>query len=232
MASRPSNAAIDVVIETGKRRLFVSALAWPGWSRSVKTADGEEAALELLADYAGRYRDVARAARCVREFDAVAKSPTWRIVDRVPGDATTDFGAPSVASAKENATLDADAARRLLALLEATWAVLDSTAASSPASLRKGPRGGGRDRDAMVEHVVNAEVAYARRLGLRDVKTPKPGDAAAVDTLRSRIREALRERLPKGAAGSSGAWSPRYAVRRMAWHVMDHVWEMEDRSET
>jgi hypothetical protein len=226
MAATPP---LDVVIETGKRRLFVSALAWPGWSRSVKTTEGEEAALDLLADYADRYQAVARAARCLREFDAVTKNPRWRIVDRVPGDATTDFGAPSGASVKEDPRLDAEAARRMIALLDATWTVLRGTAETSPASLRKGPRGGGRDRDAMVTHVVNAEAAYARKLGVPDASTPKPGDDAAVDRLRGSIREALREHLRKGAAGSPGAWSPRYAVRRMAWHVMDHVWEMEDR---
>ena len=26
-------------------------------------------------------------------------------------------------------------------------------------------------------------------------------------------------------------WTARYAVRRMAWHVLDHVWEIEDKSE-
>jgi hypothetical protein len=229
LPSMAATSSLDVVIETGKRRLFVSALAWPGWSRSVKTTEGEEAALDALAEYAGRYRAVARAAKCLRDFDAVTKDPRWRIVDRVPGDATTDFGAPSGASVKENARLDAEASRRMVALLDATWAVLEATAESSPPSLRKGPRGGGRDRDAMVTHVVNAEAAYARKLGVRDASTPKPGDVAAVEALRQNIRVAVRECLPKGAAGSPGAWSPRYAVRRMAWHVMDHVWEMEDR---
>jgi hypothetical protein len=228
MAAR--STPIDVVIETGQRRLFVSALSWPGWSRSGKVSDGEEAALALLAEYAKRYRVVAKSARCLGEFDAVAKSPTWRVVDRVPGDATTDFGAPSGASAKENARLDTAGSRRLIALLDATWIALAEAAEAAPSSLRKGPRGGGRDRDKLVEHVVNAEVAYARKLGVRDVVTPKPGDAEGVDVLHARIRDALREFLPAGASGSSGAWSPRYAVRRMAWHVMDHVWEMEDRS--
>ncbi len=25
-------------------------------------------------------------------------------------------------------------------------------------------------------------------------------------------------------------WPPRYAARRMAWHVLDHLWEIEDKS--
>jgi hypothetical protein len=30
--------------------------------------------------------------------------------------------------------------------------------------------------------------------------------------------------VPKG-------WPPRYAARRIAWHALDHAWEIEDRSE-
>ena len=26
-------------------------------------------------------------------------------------------------------------------------------------------------------------------------------------------------------------WLPRYAARRIAWHVLDHAWEIEDKSE-
>jgi hypothetical protein len=26
-------------------------------------------------------------------------------------------------------------------------------------------------------------------------------------------------------------WSPRYTIRRSAWHAMDHAWEIEDRAE-
>ncbi|MEY2437652.1 MAG: hypothetical protein QOF97_2488, partial [Acidimicrobiaceae bacterium] len=29
--------------------------------------------------------------------------------------------------------------------------------------------------------------------------------------------------LPKG-------WAYRYAARRIAWHALDHAWEMQDRS--
>ena len=51
---------IAVAIEAGSKRTFASALDWPGWARSGKT---EQAALEALAAYAGRYAEVARVAR-------------------------------------------------------------------------------------------------------------------------------------------------------------------------
>jgi hypothetical protein len=27
-------------------------------------------------------------------------------------------------------------------------------------------------------------------------------------------------------------WPPAYAARRIAWHALDHAWEIEDRSES
>ena len=34
-----------------------------------------------------------------------------------------------------------------------------------------------------------------------------------------------------GAAPLPGGWPVRYAARRIAWHVLDHAWEIEDKSE-
>ena len=88
------------------------------------------------------------------------------------------------------------------------------------------PEGGGRDRDKIVAHVLDAEIAYAGKLGLR-LRTPDAGDAAAVREHRNAIVAALR-------AGTKGVtergWPARYAARRMAWHALDHAWEIEDRS--
>jgi hypothetical protein len=230
MASRAGNPGVDVVVETGQKRLFVSAVDWPGWSRSVKAADGESAALLALAAYAPRYRVVADRAGLGRAFAAVVETPTWRVVEQGAGDTTTDFGAPSQPASVEDKALRADAAQRLVDLLDASWEILDEVASSAPAQLRKGPRGGGRDRDAVVTHVMNAEAAYSRKLGLRKVATLDPADRQAVEEFRARVRAALLDLLPLGSTEAS-AWSPRYLVRRMAWHVLDHVWEIEDRSE-
>jgi hypothetical protein len=41
-------------------------------------------------------------------------------------------------------------------------------------------------------------------------------------------RAALAAALRAGAPG--GAWPARYVIRRTAWHVLDHAWEIEDRS--
>ncbi len=228
MASR-TGTSVDVVVETGKKRVFASALQWPGWSRSVKAADGESAALLALAAYAPRYRLVAARAGLGAAFEPVMARPRWQVVERCPGDTTTDFGAPSQPAALEDEAVRADGAQRLVDLLDVSWQMLDELAGSAPPHLRKGPRGGGRDRDAVVQHVINAEAAYSRKLGLRKVSTPDSADRQAVEELRSRVRAGLTDLLPRGKTEVS-AWSPRYVVRRMAWHVLDHVWEIEDRS--
>jgi hypothetical protein len=31
------------------------------------------------------------------------------------------------------------------------------------------------------------------------------------------------------SAPDNSRWPPRYVVRRAAWHVLDHAWEIEDR---
>ena len=51
----------------------------------------------------------------------------------------------------ERAKVTPAAARRLVGLATAAWATFDEVAASSPAELRKGPRGGGRDRDKLID---------------------------------------------------------------------------------
>jgi hypothetical protein len=230
MAARAKSLVVDVVVEVGRKRIFASALAWPGWSRSAKATQGEAVALQALADYASRYQLIAERAGLTAEFTPLLSIPRWRVVERLPGDATTDFGAPSRPAVIEDASLGADAAQQMIDLLAASWWELDDLAATAPARLRKGPRGGGRDRDAVVEHVINAEVSYSRKLGLRNVSTPDPRDREAREGLRARVQGALVESLPRGKTDLS-AWSPRYVVRRMAWHVLDHIWEIEDRSD-
>ncbi|GAC1325843.1 MAG: hypothetical protein NVSMB13_09680 [Mycobacteriales bacterium] len=212
-----------VYLEVVPRRTFACARDWPGWCRSAKT---EELALAALADYLPRYAVVA--ARAAVDLAAQA-ADALQVVERLPGDGTTDYGAPGAVADGDREPLTAAAASRQAALVAATWAELDEVAAQAPAELRKGPRGGGRDRDQVVEHVVAAEAAYARKIGVR-LPVPSAGDLAAVGALRSAVLAVLGEPsdgLPVGAKG----WPACYAARRIAWHVLDHAWEIEDRSE-
>jgi hypothetical protein len=207
-----------VYLESGSKRVFAGALDWPGWQRSGKD---EAQALEALAAAAPRYAAVAGEAGVPFPYRA---GGAFEVVERVAGSATTDFGAPGAVPARDHEGSTPKEAERQAALLAASWVILDRVVASAPAELRKGPRGGGRDRDPMVDHVLAAETAYAGKLGIR-VRQPTRGDAAAVSALRNAILEAIRASRTR-----EKGWPPRYAARRIAWHVLDHAWEIENRS--
>ena len=214
-----------VYLEVGSRKVFACSLDWPGWCRAGKT---EEAALEALGAYAGRYSAVAAAAG-VRFPKSAGRS--FDVVERVKGSAATDFGVPGEPASADAEPLTAAQAKRLASLVEASWTVLATVAASAPAELRKGPRGGGRDRDKIVAHVAASEFGYARKLGVRHKAPKDPLDVPdGVEALRADVLEALRS-ARKGEPLVEKGWLPRYAARRFAWHVIDHAWEIEDRSD-
>jgi len=222
-ASHLPEPPIRAYVEIGGKRVFASALDWPGWSRGAKS---ETLALEALAAYAPRYARVAEAAG----FASPTVDPaSFEVVERVSGSASTDFGVPGLPAAADAAPVDAAEAGRLSGIVRAAWTTFDAIVATAPAELRKGPRGGGRDRDRIVDHILDAEGAYVRKLGLR---TPPParGDAAAIEAHREAILAVLR-RPTDGSPVGPNRWLLPYAARRIAWHVLDHGWEIEDRSD-
>ena len=211
------------MFEIGSKRTFASAIDWPGWCRAGK---GQELALQALIDYAPRYAVVAKTAGVPFPLGR------WSFddVDHLRGDATTEFGAPGAMSKLELKPMSKADVERMCTLVEATWKVFDAVVKKAPASLRKGPRGGGRDRDKIVEHVLGAETGYGSSFALK-LKQPELGDPRATKALRAAWLEAFRA----GADGKprrEGGRSARYMARRIAWHAMDHAWEIEDRSES
>ena len=214
-----SASSIRVLVETTPKKVFVSGLDWPGWSRGAKT---EGDAVDALLAAAHRYGKVAAAAGHPMGTDSLEVE----VVERVEGNASTAFGVPAIIADADRSPVDAVGAERLAALLEASWAELDAVVAKAPEALRKGPRGGGRDRTKVVRHVIDAEAAYAAVLGRKHA----PSDDAAVAAMRGDILAILRQ--PSDGLPIAGRkWPPRYAARRIAWHVLDHAWEIEDRSE-
>jgi hypothetical protein len=204
-----------VCIESVPRRVFASALDWPGWCRAGRT---EQEALATLAAYASRYAPVCLQAGVALPAKA---ADTLEVIERVTGNATTEFGAPGIEAEYERQHLDAKDAKRLAALVAACWDVFDRAVAAAPAELKKGPRGGGRDRDPIARHVAEAEIAYARKLGIRLGGDLAPVRAALVDLVGT---------PSDGQPHVNKGWPPRYAARRIAWHVLDHAWEIEDKS--
>jgi hypothetical protein len=212
-----------VVVEVGSKRAFASAIDWPGWCRAGKT---EQLALEALAAYASRYEAVPKAAGV--PFPKAAPA-ALAVIEHLPGSATTDYGAPGAPAKAESAQIGKAEMDRMCALVAACWKEFDLVVKAAPADLRKGPRGGGRDRDKIVAHVFDAEAGYSPKLALK-LPPPRPGDRAAV----AAQREALLAAFRAGANGKplrEKGWPVRYAARRIAWHALDHAWEIEDRSE-
>ncbi len=221
---------IDVYIERGAKRTFACAVDWPGWCRSGKD---EQAALEALFDAAPRY---ARA--LARKRIRLAKPKTaseLRVVSRQAGTATTDFGAPDVSPRADDRSVSAADLRKLTRILEACWLEFEALATSARGkALRKGPRGGGRDLGAIVDHVLEADAGYIGAMGgkFKDVSGVSAHNKADrihetfLDTLAASARGEIPARGPRGGV----RWKPRYVVRRSAWHWLDHAWEVEDRS--
>jgi len=212
----------DVVIERGARRVFAAALDWPGWCRAAKD---EGSALAALDAYAPRYAPVAKKARVAFDPKSAAE---FSVLERVAGTATTDFGAPDAVAKRDTGPLAAAEARRIVTLLDAAWVIFDEVISTAPAELRKGPRGGGRDRDQIADHVLDAEGAYVRKLGLR-LKAPTRDDRRGIAEFRAAITEVLGK-PSNGKALVDKGWPQRYAARRIAWHALDHAWEVQDRS--
>ena len=197
-----------VYLENGKTWTFACSLDFPGWCRRGK---GEEAALEELLAYVPRYRKVAGRGWKPGELE---------VIGRIKGDATTDFGAPHIIGPWDHKALTKPKRDEQLELLQKSWAYFDKVVAGAPASLRKGPRGGGRDRDKVVDHVREAERAYAPGYSIRvPPRTPMAEHRDIIVAGLSEKREHTK-------------WPWPYVVRRMAWHVLDHAWEIEDRSES
>jgi hypothetical protein len=233
----PPTASIDVYLEVGAKRTFAGAVEWPGWCRSGRD---EASAIDALLGYTPRYADALRGSRL--GFHAPSDV---RVVERLRGDATTDFGAPSAApSADAEPMADADL-RRAQALLQACWSTFDGAVEiATGRELRKGPRGGGRDLDRIVEHVLGADAGYLSRIGIKlggprkDLRAGLGGHGqdlrAELGRSRSLMLEglgtAVREGVPAAPRGGA-RWSPQYFVRRVAWHVLDHAWEIADRAE-
>jgi hypothetical protein len=215
-------AKVAVALELGSKRVFASALDWPGWSRGAKT---QEQAIDALTTYLLRYARVTK-----RAGVEAPRSPGFEVVEEVRGDASTDYGVPGRPSALESEPMKKAEVERMCALVDACWEELDAIAVKAPAELRKGPRGGGRDRDKIVDHVLGAESdAYSRKLGLK-LPHPAIGDRKVIAANRAAFQEAFRA----GADGkpmTERGWPVRYAARRIAWHALDHAWEIEDRSD-
>ncbi len=211
-----------VYLEIGKKT-FASAADWPGWSRGGKT---EEEALTSLLAYDKRYAAAVGVAHARLGAGALGD---LEIVERLEGNATTDFGAPGVVPELDRRPVSEERLDEMIGLLQAAWRTFEKAAAKAGGKTLApaGPRGGGRTLDGIARHVAEADAAYLSALGGR-VTAGSPWSAtqeAFVVALHARARGELPEVGPRGGK----RWPAPYAIRRAAWHALDHAWEIEDR---
>lgn len=221
--------SIQVYLEVGRKRTFAIAADWPGWCRSGKH---EADALQALIDYGPRYAKVLKGTGL--GFSAPEETAALVVVERVKGSATTDFGAPDRPLSGDDAPVDPDELKRWGTILKACWKAFDAAVeAAEGKTLTLGPRGGGRDVAKMVDHVLGSDAGYLsafggkyKRSGRDDWDQTRAGLRKAVlETLAGRVSGEIPAEGPRGGTRTP----PRAFVRNMAWHELDHAWELEDR---
>ena len=220
---------VRTVVEHGPKdkRSVAFSLDWPGWNRGEKTAS---VALETLEAYRARYRPIADLAGMAGEFDAAG--PLEVVEDRV-GPGSVDFwGISFSASSTEHGPLSDAEFDRKIKLLRACWAFFDGVAARVSPEMRKGPRGGGRDRNRIIRHTIRTESEdFAKQVGLRI-----PEEAALTPDGLRQHRETYVAAMRAYNAGEvekrMRSWTLPFLIRHSAFHTLDHAWEMEDKDLT
>jgi hypothetical protein len=152
---------VDVYLEIGRTRVFAVLPDWPGWCRSGRE---ESSALQSLMDYGPRYASALGSRQIA--FLPPASISELAVAGRLAGNATTDFGAPSLTLPGDTLPLPSTELQRYQEILRACWDAFDSAARmATGCELRKGPRGGGRDLAKVIQHVFDVDVAYLGSLG-------------------------------------------------------------------
>lgn len=167
-------------------------------------------------------------------FDAPEKAVSFNVVERLSGNSTTDFGAPDVPLSSDKEPIDANELLRLPTLLKSCWVAFDEAVILTDGmQLRKGPRGGGRDLQRIIDHVLMADASYLKRIGWKVQNVEEGKLEKRLDRIRKEILDAFEAaahgELPVVGPRGGKRWVPRFFVRRVAWHVIDHAWELEER---
>lgn len=216
--------ALRVTLEIGPKGKKFAAVApdWPGLERGGKTA---EKAVEMLRCYLPRYAGVADLAGMGSEFAALGDVC---IVEQYEGSGSTDFWGISFAlSGIDQEPMSSGDLERGLRLMRACWSYFDVVRSRVSPEMRRGPRGGGRDRDRIVSHVLAAEQDWGKKVGVRLPHDEVVVDDSGVASFRAAYCAAIRTLHSEGKLARN--WPLRYLIRHTAYHTMDHAWEMEDK---
>jgi hypothetical protein len=220
---------VRTVLESGpKAKRFVAfALDWPGWSRGAKDAD---LALETLESYRERYRPIAQIAGMAGEFEAAGP---LEITEERVGTGSTDFWGISFSpSSTEHGSMTDAEFDRAITLLRSCWEFFDGVAARVSPEMRRGPRGGGRNRDQIIRHTIrNESEEFAKQVGIR-IPEEAALSPAGLQQHRKDYVIAMRAYNAGEVTRKMRSWTLPFLIRHSAFHTLDHAWEMEDKDLT
>lgn len=219
----------DIFLEIGKKKVFAGGVRWPGWCRPGRD---ENSAILALLQTGARYARIMEAAQL--EFNIPENAGDVRVVERVQGNFTTDFGAPDIPLSSDMEPFDSGELERFRSILKACWHAFDEAVLKAEGKqLRKGPRGGGHDLAGIITHVAGAEPGYLNSLGWKVERIDGEEAKKRVERIRGEMLKGLEAaaagQIPGLGPRGSRRWLPRFFARRAAWHIIDHAWEIEDR---
>lgn len=224
-----SNPTIPLFLEEGNQKSFVTAAHWPGWSRGGKSP---EKAIQSMLASTPKYAAVLERAEI--PFEPPSTFDQFTVIEKQPGDATTNFGAPSIIFQGDQAPLTEAEFVQSLSILEASWKTFDLAAAKAVGKqLRLGPRGGGRDLQRILDHILDGDQSYLPRVVWKHKRDKNADPFEEINRMRETVRNAINQAyingLPEKGPRGGKVWPLRFYVRRVIWHILDHAWEIEER---
>ncbi len=216
---------MNIYIELGKKKTFACTLDYFGYFRVGKS---EDEALASLLEYGQRYAKIVNPAGI--DFTPPTSLPDFNIVKKYAGNATTDFGSPGIIPDEDKRKITEADCQKYERLLRACWDAFDKAIASAEGKeLRKGPRGGGRDLQKIIAHVRDSNLAYLRKQGQKVPKALQADRGAIRIAILETLSIAVEGNIPEKGARGGAMWPTPYFVRSVVGHVVDHIWEIEDR---
>jgi hypothetical protein len=85
------------------------------------------------------------------------------------------------------------------------------------------------DAEGIIRHLLDSDSGYLGGVGWKLKKDDEADWSQQLNQTLRALVSAIRGEIPTRGPRGGVRWTPRYFVRRVTWHVLDHAWEIEDR---